>query len=58
MPFTTVGDHPRWAKAAGLAWPLPEGEEHESPVDREPYRLTPTQLQRAARTQRSPARRS
>jgi transposase len=25
MPFTTVADHLRRAKAAGLAWPLPEG---------------------------------
>jgi len=25
MPFTTVGDHLRRAKAAGLTWPLPEG---------------------------------
>lgn len=25
MPFTTVGDHVRRAKAAGLSWPLPEG---------------------------------
>ncbi len=25
MPFTTVGDHLRRAKAAGLSWPLPEG---------------------------------
>ena len=25
MPFTTVGDHLRRAKAAGLGWPLPEG---------------------------------
>lgn len=25
MPFTTVGDHVRRAKAAGLGWPLPEG---------------------------------
>jgi len=25
IPFTTVGDHVRRAKAAGLSWPLPEG---------------------------------
>ncbi len=25
MPFTTVGDHMRRAKAVGLTWPLPEG---------------------------------
>ena len=25
VPFTTVGDHVRRAKAAGLGWPLPEG---------------------------------
>jgi transposase len=25
IPFTTVGDHLRRAKAAGLSWPLPEG---------------------------------
>jgi hypothetical protein len=25
VPFTTVGDHVRRAKAAGLSWPLPEG---------------------------------
>ena len=25
LPFTTVGDHVRRAKAVGLAWPLPEG---------------------------------
>jgi transposase len=25
MPFTTVGDHVRRAKAAGLSWPLPDG---------------------------------
>lgn len=25
MPFTTVGDHLRRAKAAGITWPLPEG---------------------------------
>ena len=24
MPFTTVGDHLRRAKAAGITWPLPE----------------------------------
>src|SRR5437763_10662851 len=25
MPFTTVGDHVRRARAAGLGWPLPDG---------------------------------
>jgi len=25
MPFTTVGDHLRRAKAAGITWPLPDG---------------------------------
>jgi hypothetical protein len=25
MPFTTVSDHLRRAKAAGLTWPLPDG---------------------------------
>ncbi len=25
MPFTTVGDHVRRARAAGLTWPLPDG---------------------------------
>jgi transposase len=30
VPFTTVGDHVRRAKAAGLGWPLPEGLEDDA----------------------------